>query len=398
MKNLDTIREELKNASKAIFEAYKTNNEEAVTAAFSAYNETIKSLYGDEQLEAIKEQVDNSIITARGLRRITSEEKTYAEALISASNAASPKQALVDVPKAMPTTIIDTIVENIKAEHPLLAAIDFTPSEFNTKMLYNEAGVTKATWGPMTAKIATELSLTVKTMEATACKLTAFLPVPKGFLDYSATYLVNLIISMLTESYGAGLEYGIINGTGKDEPIGMIKDLNGSVVSGVYPDKATKTLTEITPEKYCALVAEVSKNSAGAARNVTEVVFVCNPIDYLEKVCPATTVLTANGTYVNDVFPFPTKVITSEQVVKGKAVLGIAKRFLATIGANKNGAIDYDDSCQFIEDNRVYTIKGYGNGRPKDNTSFVYVDISGLQPKEWRMQLIDSASAAEVSE
>lgn len=36
----------------------------------------------------------------------------------------------------------------------------------------------------------------------------------------------------------------IITGSGKDEPIGLLKDLDGAVTSGVYPDKASAgTLT-----------------------------------------------------------------------------------------------------------------------------------------------------------
>ena len=38
----------------------------------------------------------------------------------------------------------------------------------------------------------------------------------------------------------------------------------------------------------------------------------------------------------------------------------------------------YDDSVQFLEDNRVYKIRLLGNGRPKDNTSFEVLDISAL--------------------
>ena len=42
---------------------------------------------------------------------------------------------------------------------------------------------------------------------------------------------------MLSESIAIALEQGIVAGTGKDQPIGMIKDLAGSVNLGVYSDK-----------------------------------------------------------------------------------------------------------------------------------------------------------------
>lgn len=395
MKNLDSIREKIKNASNGILDAVKSGNEENITQAFSAYNDLITEINESDRLNDIQAQLDNSILTARGVRRITSEERQYAEAFITAATSETPVQALVDVPKAMPQTIIDTVIEDIKTEHPLLNAIDFQSSEYNIRRLYSEDGVTEAVWGTITAAIATELSKTIKSIDATHNKLSAFLPVPKGYLNYSPEWLITLITTMLTESLGAGMEKAIICGTGKNEPIGMIKDLGGAVTGGVYPDKATVALNELTAEAYCEAVAKVAVRPDGKSRNLTEVLFVCNPIDYLKKVCPATTVLTSDGTYRNNVFPFPTRVITSEYVPAGKAIIGIANRYIGLLGTSQQGSIEYNDSVQFLEDNRVYIIKAYGNGTPKDNTSFAYLDISQLKPHEWKVQMVESKTSAE---
>ena len=395
MKNLDSIREKIKNASNGILDAVKSGNEENITQAFSAYNDLITEINESDRLNDIQAQLDNSILTARGVRRITSEERQYAEAFITAATSETPVQALVDVPKAMPQTIIDTVIEDIKTEHPLLNAIDFQSSEYNIRRLYSEDGVTEAVWGTITAAIATELSKTIKSIDATHNKLSAFLPVPKGYLNYSPEWLITLITTMLTESLGAGMEKAIICGTGKNEPIGMIKDLGGAVTGGVYPDKETVALNELTAEAYCEAVAKVAVRPDGKSRNLTEVLFVCNPIDYLKKVCPATTVLTSDGTYRNNVFPFPTRVITSEYVPAGKAIIGIANRYIGLLGTSQQGSIEYNDSVQFLEDNRVYIIKAYGNGTPKDNTSFAYLDISQLKPHEWKVQMVESKTSAE---
>jgi hypothetical protein len=107
---------------------------------------------------------------------------------------------------------------------------------------------------------------------------------------------------------------------------------------------------------------------------------VVNPVDYLTKVMPATVYLTPNGTYVRDVFPFPTKVVQSAYIEQGKAILGIGKRYLAVLGTGKDGRIEYSDEYKFLEDERYYLIKLYGTGRPLDNTSFLLLDISGLNP------------------
>jgi hypothetical protein len=106
---------------------------------------------------------------------------------------------------------------------------------------------------------------------------------------------------------------------------------------------------------------------------------VVNPADYMEKVMPATTILTPQGTYVSDVLPFPTKVIQSVGMPTGHAAVGLGKRYFLGLGSSKEGLIDYSDHAQFLDDNRVYTTHLYGNGTPLDNNAFEYLDISGLE-------------------
>ena len=42
------------------------------------------------------------------------------------------------------------------------------------------------------------------------------------------------------------------------------------------------------------------------------------------------------------------------------------------------GKIEYSDEVRFLDDERVYITKMYGNGLPLDNNAFVVVDITGL--------------------
>ena len=41
--------------------------------------------------------------------------------------------------------------------------------------------------------------------------------------------------------------------------------------------------------------------------------------------------------------------------------------------------ISYDDSVRFLDDERVYKSRLQGNGRPMDEYSFLYLDISSLK-------------------
>ena len=75
------------------------------------------------------------------------------------------------------------------------------------------------------------------------------------------------------------------------------------------------------PKTYGELIAKMSKTESGESRVITKVILVVNPTDYFQKVMPSTTVLTASGAYVSDVFPFATEVFQSAAVAEGKAVL-----------------------------------------------------------------------------
>ena len=105
---------------------------------------------------------------------------------------------------------------------------------------------------------------------------------------------------------------------------------------------------------------------------------------------PATTVMAPDGTYRNDVLPYPMTVIpTAALTTRGEAVIGIARRYFAAAGSDLAGNIEYSDHAKFLEDKRVYLIKLYANGMPKDNNAFLRLDISGLAPLTYKVVQVD---------
>ena len=87
---------------------------------------------------------------------------------------------------------------------------------------------------------------------------------------------------------------------------------------------------------------------------------------------------------------FPTKVVPSAFVTVGTAKLGIAKNYFAAINGGKSGIVEFSDEAKFLDDVRVYTTRVYGNGRPVDNTSFVNLDISNLNPAYYTVKAIEN--------
>ena len=111
---------------------------------------------------------------------------------------------------------------------------------------------------------------------------------------------------------------------------------------------------------------------------------------------PATTVQRPDGTYANNVLPFPTVVEQSTEVPQGKAVIGIAANYFMGLGAgSKEGVIQYDDSVRFMQNQRVYASFLYGNGKPTDNNSFLVLDISNLSPAVYPIRMIADSTAPE---
>lgn len=390
----ELMREEL---AQKFNSALESGDAEQVAQAFADMADNIQQ----EVLERAKdaaavEQMDAAALAARGLRQITSEEKKYYEAVIAAMKTETPKQALANLDVTMPKTIIEDVFDSLKAEHKLLSVIDFNNTTYVTEWILNKNGKQKAKWGDITAEFEKELSGEFEKLNMVMFSLTAFMPIAKSMLDLGPTWLDSYVRQVLQDALYVGLEEGIVCGTGVKMPIGMMKDITAAHADGeAYPDKTAIKVTAFTPEVYGGLIGQMAVSRNNRPRAVGEVIMVVNPVDYWQKVMPATTIQRPDGTYANNVLPYPTEVIQSEEVPSGKAVLGIAKQYFCGIGTGKDGVIEYDDSYKFLQRERVYAGHLYGNGKPKDNNSFLVLDISELKPAAYTVYAQGTAAAAE---
>ena len=368
--------------------AMKNGDESAQQKAWEALHDSIA-----EQVKAdfadLQESHDAAILAQRGYRQLTSAENKWYKKVIDAMRSTDPKQAFTAIigsdneEDLMPTTIIEDVYKNLTEEHPLLQAISFQYVGYVTKWILNDHSAQNAIWGQITDEIVKEITSSFKTVDINQNKLSAYAIVELGMLDLGPTFLDGYIRTVLAEAIMSGLELAIVAGTGVNQPVGLIKDIHEGVsfssTTG-YPDKTAEVVNDFTPASYGALVAKLAQTEAGKKRRFTEVCMIVNQIDYLTKVMPATTVLNANGTYVNDLFPFPTTVYVSNAVEDGKAVLFLRGEYFMGMGGSRNGVIEYSDEYKFLEDQRVFKVKQYGAGRAFDNTAALYLDISKLEP------------------
>ena len=383
-----------------------------VEAAFESFGNAIaatvladyESAHGDQQ-----------ILMQRGFRQLTSEEKSFYQALIKAGKEKTVQtmNGLLDN-KVMPVTIIEDVYKDLQAEHPLLAAINFQSVQYLTRWILSDHTTPTATWGAINSTIATQIEGAFRTVELTQCKLSAYAVIEMDMLDLGPAFLDNYIRTFLRESILVALEAAIVCGNGHNQPIGLDRDIHHGVTvnsSTGYPQKTPVALTSFMPKEYGAVLAQlavtevwytqdssgnvVPKNSTSAnddgspksgytkhggfIRNFDEVTLICNQVDFLSKIMPATTVLNAAGGFTKDVFPFPTQVIRSSAVATGKAILCLPKEYFMGIGTSKDGTILFSDDFKFLEDKRTFKIKMHGMGTAYDDTCAVLLDISDLE-------------------
>lgn len=355
-----------------ISKAVEENNAEAqVNGMIDLMNFVAKDA-ADRAVKARNEKDnDCAILTARGVKQLTSEETRYYKAL---AEHIKNEGSLSTVPDVMPTTSINRIYEDLEEEHEILSVIDFQNVTGIIETIIRTGDVESAWWGKLDDEVKKKLDNGFAKEKVNLKKLSAYLPIAKSYLDLGPAWLETFIRRMFVESLSMGLEDGIVDGTGKEEPIGMTRNLKGAVEEGVYPKKTAISIKNLKPETYGALLALLTKNGK---RKVKEVILIVNPLDYFTKIFPAITVLNSLGAYVDKVLPFPTKIIQSSKLEANEALIGLGKQYFMGLGSERK--IEKSDEYHFLEDERVYLGKLYGDGFPKDNDSFIRLDISDME-------------------
>ena len=386
MKSKDLIKQEKLVLAQNMAAAIKTGDEGQMALAFAEFNAKVQeSIIAESQELAVAESRDATVLAGRGVRQLTNEETKYYNALGKAMASPDPKAALTNIEVAMPKTVIEAVIDDIRTGHRLLEKINFRNTYGAVKMILNAQGAQTAKWGKLTSAIVEELSGSFKEVDATASKLTSYMPVSKDLLALGPQWLDSYVREVLSEALAAGLEEAIVTGTGKDMFTGMDRDMSATaaVTNGERPKMTPVAIIDLSPVTLGGLCAKLARHPLypDKGRPVTDVILLTNPMDYWEKVMPATTILKPDGGYAKDVLPIEAEIIQTAALEKGVAIIGIASKYFAGMGIPKDGRVEFDDSVRFLQDERVYTIKTIGVGMPMDEYAFILLNISGLQPK-----------------
>lgn len=380
MMNLDTIKAQKDALRNDLAEAVRNADEQKIGEAMENWMQFVSDTVMAEA-QGLVDATDRSVLAARGVRQLTAEETKFYNDFIA--NARQDAQTVItNVTSALPQTVIDSVMEDMRTAYPLLNLIDFTNTGAAVKWVLNAQGAQAATWNELNTPIDKDLEGAIQIVDMVHCKLSAYMFTTEDMLALGPQWVDRYVRAILADALSAGLETGIVDGNGLKCPIGMTRNFAGALdPSTGYARKSATSVVSLDPTTYGSLLSTLATDgNTGKQRTVSRVLLIVNPTDYFTKVMPATTLLTPNGQYVGDVLPFPTDIVQSVGVPSGHAVLGIARKYFMGMGSGKGGKLEYSDDYKFLEDLRTYKIKLYGNGRPYDINAFLYLDISNLVP------------------
>lgn len=396
--NVNTTRN-INQVMRELVQAINAENQEQANKLFEESMQLMKDQVRDELRQERAEETDAAIMEARGFRRMTSAEQKFYNGLIECMKAKNPEQALANLKETMPETVINKVAEDLRTEHPLLKAITFIPTGANIKTIVNTNGRQTGAWGDLCDEIVKELAGGFEVVNTSLYKLSAFLPVCKQGFIFTTGWLDAYVRATLYEAAANSLEDGIVDGTGKNMPIGMTREVGPdvTVTAGVYPRKAKIEVQDLDIQTMGNLVAMVAKDEKGKTRKIRNLLIVCNESDYYKRILPAIMILQPDGSYRN-ALPYPVTVIpVSGGLEEGEAVFGLGYRYFAAIGQDKEGQIEYSDHVWFLKDQRVFIIKLFANGFPMDNNSFLLLDISKLQRMRYVVQTSENTPSSNAN-
>ncbi|MDX5923365.1 phage major capsid protein [Bacillus cereus group sp. BfR-BA-01033] len=355
----------------------KATQEGTAEEQSAALNSMIEALATDVRSDILNQvnesMVDRSIMQSRGANVLTSEEMKFFNAVVEEGGFKSTET----LPKTTQERIFDDLVE----DHPFLQHIGLENLGAVTEFIYGDPEGA-AVWGPLFDGIKGQLNATFRKDSISQLKLTAFIPLANDMLKLGPVWVERYVRTMITEAMKVGLERGFVAGTGKDEPIGLLKDPSGSVVNGIYPDKkpvgtltfepGRKTINEL--KGVVKLLAKKlngdGKTDSDRPKNIAgKVVMVTNPFDTFDIQANAT-IQNAAGVYVTSL-PFNPILTESVFVPQGKVLFFVKGQYVAAMGGTE--PIQKYNETLALEDATLYIAKQYATGKPKDKyTSQVY--------------------------
>lgn len=365
------------NQEGATPEQINTALEEYVTAIAEDAGKQVRSEY-----EELKNVTDNQILQARGIPVLTAEEtKFYNEV---------SKKGGFDEELTWPETIFERVFEDIQKEHPILRLINFTPTVGLTKTIRSRRkGV--AVFGPLHKDIEGQLDAEFGVTETHQLALTAFFLISKDTLKLGARWINRYVRLCLGEAVKDIWAEKVVTGNGKDEPVGLLKNVEGALdpTTGLPDKDPAGTLTfkdskTIVAEmgalmkkmsRYIKKIGDNDENDEEESRKIKgRINLIINPVDYWDIMTRITT-QNSNGAFVTNLpFISEDRIIESEDVPEGKLIAFVSGEYDAT-QSQPEKVYEYHETFA-MKRAVLYAIDMLGNGEPANNYSAQVYNLS----------------------
>lgn len=381
-----TITNKTKEAKEAFnaISAKEGAEPEQINAALQDYVAAIAEDAGKQvraEYEELKDVSDNQILQARGIPVLTAEETKFYNEVQKAGG--------FDKDLTWPETIFERVFEDIQKDHPILRLINFTPTIGITKTIRSRRkGV--AVFGPLHKDIEGQLDAEFGVTETHQLALTAFFVISKDTLQLGARWINRYVRLCLSEAVKDIWAEKVVTGSGKNEPAGLLKDVDGALdpVTGL-PDKtsageltfadSTTIIKEMAGlmkklSRYVRKIGDDDTNTEEESRKVKgKVYLIINPIDYWDIMARITT-QNANGAFITNL-PFvpEDRIIESEDVPEGKLIAFIDGEYDAT-QSQPEKVYEYKETFA-MKRAILYAIDMLGNGEPVDNYAAQIYDV-----------------------
>lgn len=322
-----------------------------------------KDLINEIQTQAVKAASDNNYASKLGLRVLSKEETEFYEKFKDIKQSISGSQ--IDF---IPTSIVDLTLENVKESEPILKLINFAPAGVKRWIVAEKSG--RYAWGGITSSLAGEVTPDISGLVTDLCKLDAYLIIPKAIRELSYQFIDKYFMAILQETLQEGLAYGYLCGNGKEEPIGIYKQIDKNNEDGTHKDKPVNTnLTKFTPKGLAPAKVLLTN---GGKRSLGKMYLLCNPEDKANYVDPA--IFDDQGNLVSSYKNL--EVIDCTENPKGKAALTLEGKY--TMGMDGIKINEYKET-KALEDADLIVGKVYANGRAvADNVAYIF-DVTKLE-------------------
>lgn len=208
----DKKENKLQSATQAMYDALSSEETEVQKQAFEEYSLALAESMEDSvnaEIAKYESARDEDTVMAKRSNRLQmtpKEKKFFAEAV--------EKQTVDGLDELFPKTIIETIMQDLSQEHPVLSEIDTRYTEAAIKYIYADNAKQTAFWSEIPADIRQILIGSFKSLDMTVAKLSGFIALPKGYFKLGPTWLAQYVTTFLREVMAATLELAVINGDG----------------------------------------------------------------------------------------------------------------------------------------------------------------------------------------